>query len=610
MKKYLLLPLSTMCKDTLPLVTDIRTWLAQHPDEFELIFLHDLSWSDDWLSPRDLLFADFADEFQQLGQQFFEQLTETLRLEVPKQLFISIIGNWLYDTMSSVLELHKLACAMREHLPLANACVLSFPSAALTAHESLDGAKICAGSTLRLAVFGEIATQLGMQSITIQTGAFQSSRKLRLKRKLTRYMNFSKNWILEGCYNFLALALRTLHGGPSVIADSRRMAIAIFSLKHKVFPRVVNLKLSLFFKRGRDQALRQRIGSALQSNRNDFSKLFLGLVPDLIPVELLENNLQRLTTVPQSKPGPASAIFSFNNITGPELARTQLKQGPHVERVTVTHGGGYGIDGAVGEELTDGAISHTLFTFGWATRLNTLHFRPDFLVASHVRHNHQSAKPFPFAFIGISPPLYCYKISSLPTSPNQLHRYYSDQQQFLSDVGPNLAGKFVFRPSPTMYGHTQERWYKVGPRNGTVVPIFDSPKFSCLAYDLLVVDHIGTSLTIRALANLPFLVFCRPEWWQINVDALALITRLRHCGVWHDSPESAAIFARKISGDINSWWTAKDTVGCIDDLRNHYCGANSLALREAAAGFLSTLQAGCPLPANEPSNTGTPKQPS
>lgn len=452
MKKYLLLPLSTMCKDTLPLVTDIRTWLAQHPDEFELIFLHDLSWTDDWLSPRDLLFADFADEFQQLGQQLFEQLTETLRLEVPKQLFISIIGNWLYNTMSSVLELHKLACALREHLPLANACVLSFPSAALTAHGSLDGAKICAGSTLRLAVFGEIATQLGMQYITIQTGAFQSSRKLRLRRKLTRYMNFSKNWILEGCYNFLALALRTLHGGPSVIADSRRMAIAIFSLKHKVFPRVVNLKLYLFFKRGRDQALRQRIGSALQSNRNDFSKLFLGLVPDLIPVELLENNLQRLTTVPQSKPGPPTAVFSLNNHTGAQLTLKQLQEGPSTRRVTVTHGGGCGISGMT-EELIDNAISHTTFTFGWPTHTNTVHFYPSYLASSHFRYRQKYKGLCRFAIISISPTLYCYKICPAPISPNQMQKYYVDQQQFLVGVGASLSAEFVYRPSPILYGH-------------------------------------------------------------------------------------------------------------------------------------------------------------
>ena len=607
MKKTLLLPLSTKCTDTLPLVNTIRTWLAKHPDEFELIFLHDLAWSDDWLSPRDLLYSEFADEFQQMGQRLFEQLTETLRLDVPKKLFISIIGTWLYSTMSSVLELYKLCTACTKHLPLANARVLSFPSAALTSHDSLDGTEIYAGSMLRLAVFGIIAAQLGMQSIAIPPGAFPRAQKLHPRRELTRYMAFAKNWVLEGCYNFLALLLRRLLGGHPVIADSRRMAIAIFSVRHKIFPQIINRELSLLFKRSPDQALRQRIGCALQSNPNDFSKLFLGLVPDLMPVELLENNLQRLTTVPQPKTGPTSAIFSFNNITGPNLARTQLKQGLHVERVTVTHGGGYGIDGAVPEELIDDATSHATFTFGWPTRIHTVNFRPDFLVAPHLRHKKQNGKPFPFAFIGNSPPLYCYKICSLPTSPNQLHQYYSDQQQFLSDVGPNLAGKFVFRPSRIMNGHTQERWYTLGPHNGAVVSTFESPKFSCLAYDLMVVDNIGTSLTIRALANLPFLIFCRPEWWQINVDALALITRLRHSGVWHDSPESAAIFVRKISSDINSWWAAKDTVSCIDDLRNHYCGAKSLTLREAAAGFLSTLQAGSQLPGNELSNTGTPK---
>ena len=222
MKKFLLLPLSTKCTDTLPLVNTIRTWLAQHPDEFELIFLHDMAWSDDWLSPRDLLFAEFADEFQQMGQRLFEQLTETLRLDVPKELFISIIGTWLYSTMSSVLELYKLCTACTKHIPLANAHVLSFQSAALASHDSLDGTEIYAGSTLRLAVFGAIATQLGMQSIAIPPGAFPRAQKLRPRRELTRYLKFAKNWVLEGCYNFLALVIRRLLGGHPVIADIHR----------------------------------------------------------------------------------------------------------------------------------------------------------------------------------------------------------------------------------------------------------------------------------------------------------------------------------------------------------------------------------------------------
>ncbi len=217
------------------------------------------------------------------------------------------------------------------------------------------------------------------------------------------------------------------------------MAISIFSVKHKVFPQVINLRLSQLFKRGRDQALRQSIGSAHQSSRDDFSKLFLGLVPDLIPVELLENNLQWLTTVPQSKPQPASAIFSFNNQTGPQLARNQLSNGPRAYRVTVTHGGGFGIDSVVGEEVTDDDISHTGFTFGWPTKSNTVHFRPDLLTAIHlhraIRNSFKAFQTDRFALAGHSNPQYCYKISGGPNTPTQVNKYYTDQQSFCCHLG-------------------------------------------------------------------------------------------------------------------------------------------------------------------------------
>ena len=78
-----------------------------------------------------------------------------------------------------------------------------------------------------------------------------------------------------------------------------------------------------------------------------------------MPAALLENNLQRLTAVQQPKTGPPTAVFSFNNHTGAQLALKQLQEGPWTKRVTVTHGGGYGIDGVVPEEFTDNAISHS-----------------------------------------------------------------------------------------------------------------------------------------------------------------------------------------------------------------------------------------------------------
>ena len=527
MKKTLLLPLSTKTADTQALTNAIHSWLAPLPDEFDFIFLHDLPWSDDWLTPRDSLFAEITGEYQRMSDCLFERLTETLQLDVPKPLFISIIGTWLYNTMSSLLEMYKLCTACPEHLSMANAFVLSFPSAALPAHNSVDCTEIYAGSTLRLAVFGEIATKLGIQCRHIPQNALPRFQKPNLRRQFTAFAAFTKSWLLENIYNFFTATLGALFGGPQVIADSHRMASAIFSLRHKTFPKIIDLKPPLLFKRRWDAALRQSILLEPHSNNTDFSKIVLRLTPHLMPADLLENNLHRLTAVQQPKTGHPSAIFSFNSHTGPQLALKQLHLGPSTKRVTVTHGGGYGIDGLVPEELTDNTISHAIFTFGWPTRTNTVHFYPQFLAASHLRYRQKHTEHCRFAIISICPPLYCYKICSVPLSPNQVQKYYLDQQQFLVDVGASLSAEFVYRPSPTMYDHAHERRYKVHTVAEAAVNTHTGKTFSCLNYDLMVVDHIGTSLTIRAMTNLPFVIYCRPEWWHINPAAAALVDQLK-----------------------------------------------------------------------------------
>ena len=590
MKKTLLLPLSTKTADTQALTNAIRSWLAPLPDEYDFIFLHDLPWSDDWLTPRDSLFAEITGEYQRMGDCLFERLTETLQLDVPKALFISIIGTWLYNTMSSLLEMYKLCTACPEHLSMANSFVLSFPSAALPAHNSVDCTEIYAGSTLRLAVFGEIATKLGIQCVHIPQNALPRFQKPPLRRQFTAFAAFTKSWLLENIYNFFTATLGALFGGPPVIADSSHMASAIFSLKHKAFPKIINLKLSLLINRRWDAALRQRMLSEPHSNNTHFFEIVLPLIPHLMPAALLENNLQQLTAVQQPKTGPPTAIFSFNNHTGAQLALKQLQEGPWTKRVTVTHGGGYGIDGVVPEEFTDNAISHTIFTFGWPTQNNTVHFKPDFLTAIHLHRSRWSADSGGrFAMVGSSSPHYSYKLCGGQISPNQVHTYFVDQQQFYIDLGPSLANQFVHRPHPSRYGHLQERWFKTGTHPDLSVKLYDGAGFNCLSYELLVMDYIGTTLTIRALANLPFLFYCRPEWWPINPVAAETIARLKQVGVWHATPTSAADFLKKISGDISEWWTAKETATAVSSFRRNYCGSDSPSLAAAAGAFLSTV---------------------
>ena len=309
-----------------------------------------------------------------------------------------------------------------------------------------------------------------------------------------------------------------------------------------------------------------------------------------MPADLLENNLQRLTAVQKPKTGPPSAIFSFNNHTEAQLALKQLQKGPSTKRVTVTHDGGYGIDGVVPEELTDNAISHTIFTFGWPMGNNTVHFKPDFLTAIHTRKARWSVDcGGRFALIGNGNYQYCCVIGGLPNSPNQLNTYFTDQQNFYTTLGPGLTEQFIHRPAQFTFGHQQERWFENGVHPEISVRLHDGRGFNCLSFELVVMDYIGTTLTIRSLANLPFLVYCRPEWWPIDPAAAETIARLKQVGVWHDTPTSAANFLKKISGDIRVWWTAKETATAISSFRRNYCGSDSPSLPAAVGAFLSTF---------------------
>ena len=244
--------------------------------------------------------------------------------------------------------------------------------------------------------------------------------------------------------------------------------------------------------------------------------------------------------------------------------------------------------------MIDGDISHTVFTFGWSTKSNTVLFRPDFLTEIHLhRATRNSFKVFQtnrFALVGNSNPQYCYKVGGGPNSPTQVNKYYTDQQSFCCHLGAGLADQFVHRPAQWTFGHQQERWFESANHPELAVKFHDGAGFNCLSYELLVMDHIGTTLTIRALANLPFLLFCRPEWWPINAQAKETIAHLKQVGVWHDSPKSAANCLLKISDGIISWWDDKSTRKAVSGFRRYYCGAESPSLTDAVGSFLLSSQ--------------------
>lgn len=94
---------------------------------------------------------------------------------------------------------------------------------------------------------------------------------------------------------------------------------------------------------------------------------------------------------------------------------------------------------------------------------------------------------------------------------------------------------------------------------------------------LLILDHYSTSFHRSMAVNCPTLIFARTDLFSPCAEPI--IAALRTCGVWHDTPESAAEFYMNLIGNapswekaainIADWWKGDD----VQKARNNFCSA-------------------------------------
>lgn len=110
-------------------------------------------------------------------------------------------------------------------------------------------------------------------------------------------------------------------------------------------------------------------------------------------------------------------------------------------------------------------------------------------------------------------------------------------------------------------------------QNALAVPMEQVLADSCL----LVLDHYGTTFHRAIATNCPTLIFTRPDIFSSRAEPV--IVALRACGVWHDTPQSAAKFYMNLVGAASSWDSAAINIldwwtsGDVQKARKIFCDA-------------------------------------
>ena len=67
--------------------------------------------------------------------------------------------------------------------------------------------------------------------------------------------------------------------------------------------------------------------------------------------------------------------------------------------------------------------------------------------------------------------------------------------------------------------------------------------------------------------NIPTVMFWNPNHWELRRSAKPYFEQLKKVGVFHETPESAAIHISEIWNNVDNWWKSKS----VEKAVNNFC---------------------------------------
>jgi len=374
----------------------------------------------------------------------------------------------------------------------------------------------------------------------------------------------------------------------AVIRPLRKEGDAFFMGTHLSFERNCRLQLKLgqmptFWQEAKVPLASVDMAKRLWTldERDDpFSRLVSSMLPKHLPLSYLEgySALQKeLTRLPWPK--KPRLIFTANIYADDIFKAWTAKQVQAGAKLIVAqHGGGYGTSKKMCNEEHEVAIADKYLTWGWNDKKHS-HVSPAF--TSSKRLSLPKRKAEHILLVSNAYPRLSYKLTSEAISSQWL-AYFDEQCSFVALLPAKLQKKIIVRLAAQDYGWCQkERWenkdFKIQVDTGmTPLPnLINDCK-------LLVSTYNATNFLESLSNNIPTMMFCDPNVWELRDEAVSYFNRLKQVGILHETPHSAAAKVEEVWNDVGSWWKQAE----IQEARAYFCQRFARQYSKKSSDFL------------------------
>lgn len=214
-------------------------------------------------------------------------------------------------------------------------------------------------------------------------------------------------------------------------------------------------------------------------------------------------------------------------------------------------------------------ICDQYFTWGWSEYLHNKCTK-GFIVKKTLRKRSKNTNQTTLLHIMLSEVRYQHFISAEPSYEQFINQYVDDQTLFLKNLSNKIRCKTIIKLhydfQNSIEDRINEKCYSVQYAK------MDENYLKLLKNCKLAISTYNCTTPVETIAmNIPTIIFWNPKHWELSSSALNVFNKLRECGIFHETPESAASMVSKIWNNVDDWWQSRDVILACKEFKMSFC---------------------------------------
>jgi len=224
--------------------------------------------------------------------------------------------------------------------------------------------------------------------------------------------------------------------------------------------------------------------------------------------------------------------------------------------VNAQHGGGYGVFLLHELELHERSTADIFGCWGWAG----VEQDPALINMPSVKLSQTAETRTPYQgaanrilMVGMLHPKHLFRFQNCPVGSQWLE-YFEDAFSFFDALGQPLFESLVYRRYMSDFGWNMSDRFTFRFPSLRFDNMKESFQVAMHHARLLIFDNNATTYLEALSANVPTIIFFRPNRWEIRHNAQPFFDALKKAGILFETPQSAADQVRSVYPDIQRWW--------------------------------------------------------